>query len=82
MVVPIWGYNNKDMGKPQSKVEIQENIVNNGNAENSKQVIPEYIITLVIVIIILFIAFKINKYFKKYVLKYNQNRNNTDTVTI
>lgn len=71
MVGPIWG-SNIQMGKPQSKMEIQENIVNHGDAKNEKM-IPEYATTLLIVGLILLIAYKINKYIKKYVHKHNQN---------
>lgn len=80
MVGPIWGnkIDRNKMGKPQSKVEIQENILNNGNAENKKLIIPEYITTLIIVVIILYLAYKVNKYFKNYVIKY---RNRTNSIT-
>lgn len=72
MVGPIWGNKiNTKMGKPQSKVEIQENIVNNGNSENNKLVTQECIITLGIVALVLYIAYKINNYFKNYVHKHN-----------
>lgn len=78
MVGPIWVYKVEKMGKPQSKVEVTENIVNNGNAQNNKQLLPEYVLTLIVVAIILFIAHKINKHFKQYVLKHKSNNNESN----
>lgn len=80
MDISFWVNILKIMGKPQSKVEIQETVVNNGNLENNnKPMFPEYIITLGIVLIVLYVAYKVNQYFKRYVLKYNNRANNAIT---
>lgn len=63
MVGPIWG-------NPQSKVNIQENLINNSNIFN---MIPEQVLIIIIIFIILYIAYKINKYFKNYIHKYRNN---------
>lgn len=65
------------MGKPQSKVEIQENILTNGEVSNKDNLISlDTIIILGIVILFLYMAYKINVYFKNYVTKHTNRNNN------
>lgn len=68
------------MGKPQSKVEIQENIMTSGEIKNKNNSISlDHIILLAVIITILYIAHKINKYFKNYVIKHTSRNNNSIT---